>query len=332
MDSFIMPSKTKNEKNEIRRVGFELEFANVEIKDILQMLQKSFGFEVHKKNNFLYKLGSKYGDFTLELDFELLTKQKTRSSFQKNFQQLGISIDEKSWDEIEEFIGSLSKNIVPYEISTPPLPLNEMEIVEEIVQKLNQSEAHGTKEKLQYAFGLHINVEAVSLEVESLLAYLRAYLILQDFIKKDSEVDITRSITPFINDFKSDYIAHTLDEKYKPAMSEFIDDYIQYNPTRNRSLDMLPILAFIDKKRVVSKLPAEKIKPRPAFHYRLSNSKIGDSSWRVAHEWNRWILVEKLANDRTFLDFLSKEYLKHLNNFINLKSWNTKVKEWIKSR
>ena len=331
MDNFIMPLKTKNDKNEMRRVGYELEFANVEIEDILTILEGNYSFEVKKINNFLYKLNSKYGDFTLELDFELLTKQKLKKNLISFFEKVGVDIEQNSIDEIENLIGTLSKDIVPYEISTPPVPLNEMNIVEDIVQKLNQNKAYGTNERFYYAFGLHINTEVVSLEVESLLSYIKAYMVLQDYINKDAKVNLARKITPYIDNFKSEYIVYILDEKYKPTITELIEDYIQYNPTRNRSLDLLPILAFIDEKRVREKLPDEKIKPRPAFHYRLSNSMIGDSSWRVSDEWNRWILIEKLANDEDALNYLSKEYLLYLDKFINFESWESRIKKWIKS-
>ncbi len=331
MDNFIMPLKMKNEKNEIRKVGFELEFSNVEIEDILQILQQNFDFEVKKKNNFLYKLGSKYGDFTLELDFELLTKQKLKNSLKDFFEEVSVDIDENSIDKMEDIIGFLSKDIVPYEISTPPLPMNDMGIINSIVEKLNQNKAFGTKERFYNAFGLHINIEAVSLKVESLLSYIKAYMILQDYINKDANVDLARKITPYIDNFKSDYMIHILDEKYKPNINELIEDYIQFNPTRNRSLDLLPMLAFIDEKRVRQKLPDEKIKPRPAFHYRLSNSMVGDSTWEIADEWNRWILVENLVNNESSLKYLSKEYLINLNNFVNFQSWHRRIEEWIKS-
>ena len=123
-----------------------------------------------------------------------------------------------------------------------------------------------------------------------------------------------------------------MNENYNPTQKEFIDDYLKFNPTRNRSLDMLPILAFIDEKQVREILPEEKIKARPAFHYRLSNSSIEDKSWKVAHEWNRWINIENLANDEQNLKLLSKEYLKYLDKFVNIKSWEQKISKWLETK
>lgn len=329
MDGFIEPEIKNNYKDELRKVGFELEFSNIDIKKTLEILEKEFNLEVTKVNNYFYKLKSKYGNFVLELDFELLTKQKLKKGANDLSQKIGIDISQKDIAPIEDLIGELSKDIVPYEISTPPIPLDEIDIVEKIVKKLRENNAKGTEYKIYYAFGLHINTEVVSLEVDSILSYMRAYVVLQDFINKDAKVNLARKITPFIDNFKSEYIKYILDENYHPSIEDFIQDYLRFNPTRNRSLDMLPILAFIDEEAVRKLLPDEKIKPRPAFHYRLSNSMIGNSNWKVSNEWNRWILVENLANDKESLTQLSKEYIEHLDNFINLNSSRYKVEKWL---
>ncbi len=125
-------------------------------------------------------------------------------------QAIGIDIAKEDIVTLENFIGDLSKDIVPYEISTPPLPLDKITIIDDIVKKLSDNNAKGTTHKIYYAFGLHINIEVISLEVKSLLSYLKAYVILQDFINKDAKIDLARKITPFINNFKNDYIKYIL--------------------------------------------------------------------------------------------------------------------------
>jgi hypothetical protein len=56
---------------------------------------------------------------------------------------------------------------------------------------------------------------------------------------------------------------------------------------------------------------------------------IGKEGWEISEEWNRWILVENLANDKESLNFLAKEYLTHLDNIINLSTWEGKVESWL---
>ena len=94
-------------------------------------------------------------------------------------------------------------------------------------------------------------------------------------------------------------------------MAKLIDDYIAFNPTRNRDLDLLPLLAFIDEAEVRRQLPDEKINPRPTFHYRLPDMQLGDPDWGLASEWNRWVLVERLAEDGERLAALCRDYLDH---------------------
>lgn len=329
--NFELPSIILNYDKQIRKAGFELEFSNINIDTIIHILTDNCAFKMKKLNSYLFKFDSQYGEFTLELDFELLSKQKLKNNIQEFFHSIGITIEQKKIEQVETLIAELSQDIVPYEISTPPIPIENLEIVNNLVDQLSKNNAKGTKEKIYYAFGLHINLEVISLETTILLDYLKAYVILQDFLEKDAKVDVTRKITPFIDKFKKDYILHILQEEYLPSQEEFIKDYINFNPTRNRSLDMLPILTFIDEKLVRSFLPKEKINPRPAFHYRLSNSLIGEDNWKISDEWNRWILVEKLANDPISLKTFSKEYVHYLEKFINFTSWESKITKWIQN-
>lgn len=52
---------------------------------------------------------------------------------------------------------------------------------------------------------------------------------------------------------------------------------------------------------------------------------IGDKHWNISTECNRWLKIETLANNQELLRELSKEYLKYLDNFINLESWEKKL-------
>jgi hypothetical protein len=329
MAEFLMPPKMNNYQNKQRKVGFELEFSNIEIVNIIDVIQKSFDVSIHKENNFLYQLNSQYGNFIVELDFELLTKQKLKKELVQFFNDIGFELTPKNLSAVEKIIATLSKEIVPYEISTPPFSLDNISLVDAIVFGLNSHGAEGTKNRFYNAFGLHINPEVTSLEAKSILRYLRAFMILQEYIMQQAQIDLARKITPYIKPFKEEYIKHILNPLYKPSIETLIDDYIYFNPSRNRSLDMLPLFAYIDEERVRNKLPNEKIKPRPTFHYRLSNCLIGEKNWSVSQEWNRWIWVENLADNPTTLNQLCEEYLTHMNRLINFKTWQSKIEQWI---
>ncbi|WP_238578863.1 amidoligase family protein [Inquilinus limosus] len=84
---------------------------------------------------------------------------------------------------------------------------------------------------------------------------------------------------------------------YRPDRAGLIDDYLAANPTRDRGLDLLPLLLSLDPERVRARLPYEKIAPRPVFHYRLPQAHPGEPGWSIAQDWNCWVEVERLAAD-----------------------------------
>lgn len=85
---------------------------------------------------------------------------------------------------------------------------------------------------------------------------------------------------------------------YHPNWKTFLIDYIQHNKTRYRSLDLLPVFAWMDLDGLRALFPdADTIGARPTFHYRLPNCRINDPRWRIAHEWHYWGVVEILAHE-----------------------------------
>ena len=71
----------------------------------------------------------------------------------------------------------------------------------------------------------------------------------------------------------------------------------------------MPLLLFLDEGAVRAKLPGEKIRGRPTFHYRMPDARVSDPGWSIAPDWNRWVAVERLAADRPRLDRVGEAYL-----------------------
>ena len=59
-------------------------------------------------------------------------------------------------------------------------------------KKLKDAGAEGTQEALHYAFGLHINPEVPKMEVEVILPFVQAFLLMSDWIIDDSDTDFSR--------------------------------------------------------------------------------------------------------------------------------------------
>jgi hypothetical protein len=306
--SFKKLVKEKNSDGNERRAGFEFEFGGVEIKSAAECVQKLFGGELESQSRFEYKCKSSVGDFSIKIDADMILALKHRDFFD----EFGVEFKGEGLGEwIEEMIEKSALLFVPCEVVTPPLEYGDFKNVEKLRVELEKIGAQGTFANLHYAFGFHINVEAPDLEVRTLVDYLRAYLLIQEFIKEVSEIDLTRRVTPYIDPFPSEYSKELLDVDFKPNMKEFMEHYFKFNPTRNREFDMTPIFGVIDKELTKASIKEpELLKPRPAFHYRLPNCAIGDGGWSVELEWNRFILIEELANSHSNISLLISQYKK----------------------
>ncbi len=300
-----MPPQTQTQDARPRRLGVELEFSGIALDRIVELMQQHLGGEVETVSPYeLFLRGSRLGDFGVELDFAWL-KRRGR---------------ERAGDVPDE-IGQIGENVlklaaeqlVPFEIVSPPIPLAELWHLGELFQILRQAGAQGTSSAPHYAYGLHLNPEMPDLEAATILAYLRAFVCLFDWLRQRSKVNLSRRLTPYIDPFEKPYVKLLLREDYAPDLPQLIDDYLRHNPTRNRALDMLPLFAHLDEARVRSAVDDPRIKPRPTLHYRLPNCEIDDPNWSLAQPWRDWLQVEALACDSQRLQLVAEHYREHLS-------------------
>ena len=319
--AFKLPPKLHNFQGNVRKVGFEIEYTGLRPLESASIIVRCFGGEAKVIDEYETRVvGSKYGDFAIYLDSVYLRRDSKEYIF-------------KQEDFFKDFIYTLSELVIPYEIVTPPVPMTYLQEIEDFRQELKTAGALGTSASILYAFGMHINIEAFSLETEDILNVLRSFVLLQDYIIETIEVDLTRKLTWFIEPFSKEYIDMILDSSYKPTFEEFSNDYIFYNPTRNRALDLLPLLVFIHPS-LQQKLLPQKLTPRPAYHYRLPNSKIDEEEWSIAYEFNQWSLVEKIAYDKEKLFDLMQEYKEFEQTplwFIK-ELWIQRVQKWLQKQ
>ncbi len=310
---FQMPPQLRKSTGQQRRVGFELEYSGLTLKKSAAVMLKRVGGRLEEINPYHFKIhDTPYGTFTLILDFQFLVE----SGLSRWLHSIGLdnALEPSVVQGIERFIADLSEAVVPYEVTTPPLGLKELEIVERIKETLRDHGAMGTGADPFYAFGFHINPEVACLCVDEILKVLRSFFVLYDYLVETLKPDMTRRLTPYIDPFDEAYMRLVLDSDYTPTMPQLIDDYLEYNPTRNRALDMLPLFAHIDLDRVLQALEKEKISPRPTYHYRLPNSRVDEPQWHTWEAWNSWVLVERLAADEKSLKSLSTELLEFLDS------------------
>lgn len=301
------PAILTNAKGAERTVGLELEFAGVELKRTAQLVQDLYGGNISKNHRYEYTVTDTcLGDFRVELDARILRKMAQTDLFNTvDLAEEGRSIKKS----LEDVVDKLARSVVPIEVVMPPVKIGQIEELEKLRQALQAEKAEGTKVSVIHIFGMHLNVETPDLEIDTLLRYLRSFMILYPWLSMVLDVDIARRVSPYVDPFPPKYVEKVLDENYEPDQAQFIDDYLEFNPTRNRPVDMMPILALFDQKKVKNVLKDEKNSARPTFHYRLPNSKIDESDWSFSEEWNYWWVVEKLAQDQEMLFKLSRLYL-----------------------
>ncbi len=306
-----VPPRMKTETGEWRRVGFELEFSGVDLDYLAQMVSDNYGGRVIKESPFNYNVSeTPFGDFGLEVDSIQLKDRKYR----KFIEEMGFELDGEELELVDQTLYDIAKLAVPFELVTPPIPMNRISELTKIETALRSIDAKGSRASFLYAFGMQFNPEVPDLKVSTLLSYLRAFFLQLDWLKEEINVDLTRRILPFINEFPEEYIIKVLDTSYSPDLNQFMADYLEFNPTRNRPLDLTCLLAHIDREFTLERVKEPQlIKPRPAFHYRLPDCRIDEADWSMALEWSRWLEVEKLADNPEELEKRSVSYIENVS-------------------
>ncbi len=306
---FHAPPMTDNGRGALRSVGVEIEFIGPTAVASAQALAREFGGTVTEEDPHAFRLrGSSFGDISVELDSRYVHPEKTR----------GMAVLGHLPPRVASWLGSAASLIVPCELVTGPVPLDRLHEVDRIVDVLRELGAKGTQDGALYAFGLHFNPEAPRLDVGTIRSILTAFTLLNAWLRRQVAPDPTREFMGFADPFPEDYVRRLADPGYDPDLPAFIDDYLAANPTRNRDLDLLPLLLHLDEGRVRAVLPTEKIGGRPTFHYRLPDARVSDPGWSIAPDWNRWVTVERLAGDPERLGALARAYLAYPGE---AKSW-----------
>lgn len=316
-EPYLIPPLLADSTGTTRRAGFEFEFGNLPVVETARALCKALDGELDIKSPFeAMVLDSRIGRLKVERDADLLKSVKYRKWLEK----LGVEFSPGDiGHELETELDNASRLLVPCEVITDPIPLDQLALLDTLVATLSELGAEGTQDSLIYAFGLHINPSLPATDSAILLRYLQAFLLLHAWIIESSSIDITRRFfTKYIDPFPTPYLELVLSTDYRPGREQLIDDYLRFNPTRNRALDMLPILSHLDKERVVAGVLEEErklVKGRPAFHYRLPDCKVNVPGWTVARPWNQWVHIETLATDPELVDQLILAWRDHATRF-----------------
>ncbi len=307
--AFRTPPHSTTTDGAPRTVGVEVEFANLDAPSAAAVVHRLYGGALEPEDPHRCRVtGTRLGDFAVELDMRSAHPGKGESG---ESGALGKAVG-KAVDGVVEALrplwGNIGSLVMPFEIAAPPIPIARLAELEPLFSALSDQGAAGTDASPLFAFGLHLNPQVARTDGEYVLDHLKAFLLLAPWLRREIRVDPTRRLTGFIAAFPADYAVKVVDPAYRPDLDGLIGDYLEANPTRNRELDLFPLFAHLAPETMAAKLADPHVRPRPTFHYRLPNARLGDPDWSLAQDWNRWVAVEELAADRDRLDALGADF------------------------
>ncbi|MEM6973634.1 MAG: amidoligase family protein [Pseudomonadota bacterium] len=300
-NTVLAPPVPLNAAGVKRQVGVELEFGGIDAITAATTLAEALPGTLITQSSHQFTIEAEAGSFRVELDARWshpgFVKTHLDELPETLLERLGDALGAGIETRIAEAVGAVAGIVMPVEVVAPPIPWDRLETLTPITEALARAGALGTRHSALAGFGMHLNIEVVSLAPDYLLSVLRAYVILATSLRRKSRLDPVRYVQSYIDPFPLAYARHILQPGYRPDAEQLIRDHIAFNPSRNYELDMLPIFAAIDADLVAELLPGEKNAGRPTFHWRLPDCRLDEPGWDLRQDWARWVAVERLAAD-----------------------------------
>ncbi len=316
---FKHPPLLTNADGAERRVGFEVEFSGLSLQVASDTVAEVLAAELCDSTLAESTLSvDELGQFKVEVDWAFLKKlAKDRGE-----------AEDPQW---LEQLSRAAATLVPIEVVCPPIAIKKLDILDEMVAALRKAGAVGTEESLIAAYGVHVNSEIPALDAETIGRYLRAFCLLQWWLVDAHEVDPARRLSPYIDLYPRAYLTQVL-SRASMSLEDIFSDYLAHNATRNRALDMLPILAEIDPERIRREVNDPRVNARPAFHYRMPNCQIERENWGLSRAWNIWCVVEELAARPDALSELAGRFLEAQRPLLDVDRglWVSDMDTWLK--
>jgi hypothetical protein len=270
----------------LRRVGVEIEFLGPSAQVAAEALAHDLGGACKAEDPHAFRVsGVGLGDLLVETDL--------RHVHPDRHPELSL----KPGRRMAAWLGTVASPFVPRELTTAPIPITRLPEMDTVVASLRSAGAYGRGAVLWDSLGLHFNIDPPRLDAAMVTAFLKAFLLVNDRLRREIVRGRFRPALVLPPDYPEAYKQRVLHPDYWPELPNLTDDYLAANPTRKRALDLLPLLTHFDEERVRSVLPHEKIGSRPVFHYRMPQAHLSDPAWSIMPDWERWLLVEHLASN-----------------------------------
>lgn len=322
-----MPDVLHTRDGKERKVGVEIELSGLGYGELVALSSRLLGGKSVQVSRYVSEVQTDLGAFLIELDSDPIKDLDLQDP------RLPESVRELGGHAMS-VIDAAAEKIVPLEIISPPLPFSELHRIERLCDELHDAGGLGSREAIYYAFGLQLNPELPDLEPATLLQYLRVFAALYEWLKARHQLDISRKLTTYIEPWSSAYIDLLISEHYAPDMQQLMKDYLHYNPTRNKALDLLPLFAHLDSELLARYVKDARVKSRPTLHYRLPDCDIDNPRWHFSSVWNDWVMLEQLVANPSDLEDLTTTFRQSrklsLRNLTS--SWVEVTQEWLRER
>ncbi|MBV0913688.1 amidoligase family protein [Anianabacter salinae] len=286
----------------VRKVGVEIEFGGLGETHVARIVVDVLGGEIDHTGPHEYRVrGTSIGGIKVLLD---------------------TALRDKADNPVAEWGLNVSRAVVPVEIVTEPLDPADLPQLDTLLARLRGAGALGTKDGMLLGFGTHLNPSLAGEDAGHILPTLRAFALLEDWLREAEPIDASRRVLPFVDPYPRRLVDALAEEAAADwTLDRMIAAYLGLAPSRNHALDLLPVLRHLDEDRVVAALgsDAQSVSGRPAFHYRLPDSRIDEEGWSLAPTWNRWCLIERVAADHGFVADLAAAFCAHRASLTTLR-------------
>lgn len=284
MTAFAPLPQPLNAEGAPRRVGVEIEMGGLPESEVARICAAELGGRAVQSDSHIWAVEeSAIGTVEVYLDIFLRKAEQSRLR--------DIALD-------------LGREVVPVEIVTGPLDMDGLARLDDLRDSLRAAGALGSGAGVVFGFGVHFNIEIASEDDADTVRPLLAYALIEDWLRSAYPIDEARRLLPFTDAYPTDFVRALIGAGPKATREQVTGLYLALTPSRNRGLDMLPLLAHFDADRVAAVI-ADKTSARPTFHFRLPDCRIDEAQWALAGEWRRWVTVEQVARDTALLHRLS---------------------------
>jgi len=282
--SFAPLPQPRNAEGAPRRVGVEVEMGGLPEGEVARICADALGGRAVQVDSHIWAVEqSAIGRVDVYLDIFLRKAEQSR---------------------LRDLALDLGREVVPVEIVTGPLDMDGLARLDALRAALREAGALGSGAGIVFGFGVHFNVEVASEADADTVRPLLAYALIEDWLRAAYPIDEARRLLPFTDPYPTDFVRALIGAGPGATIDDITGLYLGLTPSRNRGLDMLPLLAHFDKPRVAAVI-ADKTSARPTFHFRLPDCRIDEADWSLAREWRHWVTVETVARDTALLHRLS---------------------------